>query len=117
MELVDTIGLGCPRGVAVEIAECIDQTPVAIPPGDRVVLSTDGITEAEHIDGQHDGLERLCAVLSQHWAQPAEVIKERWWPMCDSTSVRITCMTTSPCVVVTQQEEETSPWHRYSAII
>ncbi len=117
MELVDTIDLGFPIGVAVEIAECIDQTTVAIPPGDGVVLSTDGSTEAENIDGQHDGLEQLCAVLSQHWAQPAEVIKEAVVADVRQHIGTHHVYNDLTLVVVKQQEEETSPWHRYSAII
>ncbi len=76
VELVDTIDLGFPIGLTDEIAEFIDQITVALQPGDGIVLYTDGITEAENIDGQYYGLERLCAVISQHWEQPAEVIKE-----------------------------------------
>jgi serine phosphatase RsbU (regulator of sigma subunit) len=75
VELVDTIDLGFPIGLAVEIAEFIDQTTVALQPGDGVVLYTDGITEAENGAGEHYSLERLCGVLSQHWAQSAEAIK------------------------------------------
>ena len=76
VELVDTTDLGFPIGLTVEITEFIDQTTVALQPGDGVVLYTDGITEAENIDGQHYGLERLCTLVSQHWAQPTEAIKE-----------------------------------------
>lgn len=76
VERVDTIDLGFPIGLHDEITDFIDQTTVAIEPGDGVVLYTDGITEAENIEGEHYGLERLCKVVSQHWAQPAEDIKE-----------------------------------------
>jgi sigma-B regulation protein RsbU (phosphoserine phosphatase) len=76
VELVDTIDLGFPIGLTVEIAEFVDQTTVALQPGDGVVLYTDGITEAENTQGEQYSLERLCAVLSQNWALPAEVIKE-----------------------------------------
>jgi serine phosphatase RsbU (regulator of sigma subunit) len=76
VERIDTIDLGFPIGLYDEITDFIDQTTVAIQPGDGVVLYTDGITEAENIEGEHYGLERLCEVVSRHWAQPAETIKD-----------------------------------------
>jgi len=76
VELVDTIDLGFPIGLDDDIAEFIDQTTVQLQPGDGVVLYTDGITEAEDTDDDQYGLERLCEVVSQHWAQSAEAIKK-----------------------------------------
>ena len=76
VELVDTIDLGFPIGLDDNIADFIDQTTVQLHPGDGVVLYTDGITEAENTDGEQYGLERLCEVISQYWAQSAEAIKE-----------------------------------------
>jgi len=76
VELVDTIDLGFPIGLDDDIADFIDQTTVQLAPGDGVVLYTDGITEAENTDGEQYGLERLCEVVSQHWSQSAEAIKE-----------------------------------------
>jgi len=76
VELVDTIDLGFPIGLDDDIADFIDQTTVQLQPGDGVVLYTDGITEAENTDGEQYGLERLCEVVSQHWVQSAEAIKE-----------------------------------------
>ena len=40
------------------------------------MLYTDGITEAENEGREQYGLERLCEVVSQHWAQSAEEIKD-----------------------------------------
>lgn len=40
-------------------------------PGDRVVLYTDGITEARDSDGAFFGLERLVALLEEHDGTPA----------------------------------------------
>jgi len=76
IELVDTIDLGFPIGLDDEIADFIDQTTVQLQSGDGVVLYTDGITEAENTDGEQYGLERLCEVVSRHWSQSAEAIKE-----------------------------------------
>ena len=76
VELVDTIDLGFPIGLDDDIAAFIDQTTVQLQPGDGVVLYTDGITEAENTAGEQYSLERLCEVVSQHWSQSAEEIKE-----------------------------------------
>ena len=51
-------------------------TELVLQPGDGIVLYTDGITEAENIDKQLYGLERLCDVVSQNWDKSAEGIKE-----------------------------------------
>ena len=75
-EVVDTVDLGFPIALDDEIADFIDQTTVRLQPGDGVVLYTDGITEAENLDGEHYGQERLCEVLCEHWPQPAEAIKD-----------------------------------------
>lgn len=76
VELVDTINLGFPIGLDRDIDEFIDQTTVSLEKGDGLVLYTDGITEAESVDGELYGLERLCAVVSRHWIQPVEAIKQ-----------------------------------------
>ena len=76
IELVDTIDLGFPIGLDDEIAEFIDQTKVSLATGDGVVLYTDGITEAENENREQYGLEQLCRVLSTHWSQSAEAIKD-----------------------------------------
>jgi serine phosphatase RsbU (regulator of sigma subunit) len=76
VEVVNTIDLGFPVALTDEIADFIQHITVRLQPGDGVVLYTDGITEAENLAGQQYGLTRLCTVVSQHWAAPAEVIKE-----------------------------------------
>jgi len=76
VELIDTIDLGFPIGLDDDIAKFIDQTTVQLQPGDGVVLYTDGITESENTDDEQYGLERLCEVVSRHWSQSAEAIKE-----------------------------------------
>jgi len=76
VELIDTIDLGFPIGLDDDIADLINQTTVQLQSGDGVVLYTDGITEAENTDSEQYGLERLCEVVSRHWSQSAEDIKE-----------------------------------------
>jgi serine phosphatase RsbU (regulator of sigma subunit)/HAMP domain-containing protein len=77
VEVVDTIDLGFPVALTDEIADFIKYTTVRLQPGDGIVLYTDGLTEAEDLAGQQYGLERLCTLVSQHWAASAEAIKER----------------------------------------
>lgn len=76
IERVKTIDLGFPIGLVDEIADYIQHRTVVLQPGDGVVLYTDGITEAENVAGEQYGLERLCAVVCQHWGQAADTIKE-----------------------------------------
>ena len=75
LETVDTIDLGMTIGLLDDIAEFIAQVTVQLEPGDGVVLYTDGIPEAENQGGQLYGLERLCAVIQQHWSRSAEEIQ------------------------------------------
>ena len=76
IELVDTMDLGFPIGLDLDIADFMDQITIDLQPGDGVVLYTDGITEAENCAGEHYLLERLCEVITQTWSQSAEAIKE-----------------------------------------
>jgi serine phosphatase RsbU (regulator of sigma subunit) len=76
IELVDTIDLGFPIGLESDITGFIDHTTVQLQSGDGVVLYTDGITEAENLQKEQFGLERLCNVVREHWSQSAEAIKE-----------------------------------------
>jgi serine phosphatase RsbU (regulator of sigma subunit)/HAMP domain-containing protein len=76
VELVDTLDLGLPVGLVEGIAEFVSEMSLELAPGDGVVLYSDGFTEAENEASEFYGLERLCAVVSQHWAGSAEEIKE-----------------------------------------
>lgn len=76
IELIDTFDLGFPIGLDDDISDFIDQKVISLQPGDGVVLYTDGITEAENMQGVQYDLERLCDVISRHWEQPAEAIKD-----------------------------------------
>ena len=76
IERIDTVDLGFPIGLEDPIAEFVDRARVVLSPGDGIVLYTDGITEAENMDGEQYGIERLCAVISHHWSLSAAQIKQ-----------------------------------------
>ena len=46
----------------------------SLPPGDGVVLYTDGITEAEDIHGNFYGIDRLCDTIARHRHRSARQI-------------------------------------------
>ena len=76
IELIDTIDLGFPIGLDLNIAKFVAESRIQLNPGDSVVLYTDGITEAEDINGVQYGLETLCEVLRYSWQRSAEEIKQ-----------------------------------------
>ena len=76
IELIDTMDLGFPIGLDAEIADFIAQTSVQLCPGDGIVLYTDGITEAEDLEGVQYGQERLCEVISQNWQGSAKEVRQ-----------------------------------------
>jgi serine phosphatase RsbU (regulator of sigma subunit) len=59
VERVDTIDLGFPLGLEADVAGHIAEATISLEPGDGVVLYTDGITEAENINGERYGLEAI----------------------------------------------------------
>ncbi|MBE9129655.1 MULTISPECIES: ammonium transporter [unclassified Coleofasciculus] len=76
IERIDTIDLGFPIGLEADITEFVAHAQLQLNPGDVVVLYTDGITEAENLQGLLYGVERLCEVLSRNWQQPAQEIRQ-----------------------------------------
>ena len=76
VERIDTISLGFPIGLDVEIADFVAQTQVLLNPGDVVVLYTDGITEAFDINRKLYGLQRLCEVISRNHHLGVEEIRQ-----------------------------------------
>ena len=75
IERIDTIDLGFPLGLEADIAAFVCHTTVTLQPGDGVVLYTDGITEAADMHYRLYGVDRLCTVISQHWAGTAQDIQ------------------------------------------
>ncbi|MCY0992453.1 SpoIIE family protein phosphatase [Nannocystis sp. ILAH1] len=76
IERIDTVDLGMPVGLEVDIAAFIARTELRLSPGDVVVLYTDGITEAEDIHGELYGIDRLCEVVRRVHERPAAEIKQ-----------------------------------------
>jgi predicted ATPase/serine phosphatase RsbU (regulator of sigma subunit) len=72
IEQIDTIDLGFPIGLEPEIGDFVAHTDIELFPDDVVLLYTDGITEAEDIDHNFYGLERLCQVVqnNRHLSAP-----------------------------------------------
>lgn len=77
LELIDTMDLGFPIGLDKQIANYISQTTIPLNSGDVVALYTDGITEAENLEGEQYGLERLGEMIQQNWQCTAREIQER----------------------------------------
>ena len=75
IERIDTIDLGFPLGLEADIAKFVRSVSVALHPGDGVVLYSDGITEAVDMHHRLYGIDRLCTILSQHWAGSAQDIQ------------------------------------------
>ena len=64
--LLPTTG-GVALGVVPEFT--FEETSVTLRPGDRVILYTDGVPEAENNQGDQFGLERLCEVCTKGGGQ------------------------------------------------
>jgi serine phosphatase RsbU (regulator of sigma subunit) len=60
---IDTINLGFPVGLDEDITPFIDETKIELKSGDTIFIYTDGISEAEDINGVQYGLDRLCEVI------------------------------------------------------
>jgi predicted ATPase/signal transduction histidine kinase/serine phosphatase RsbU (regulator of sigma subunit)/tRNA A-37 threonylcarbamoyl transferase component Bud32 len=76
IELVDTGELGFPVGLDEDIAEFVSATEVKLEAGDVAVFYTDGITEAENLERELYGIERLCEIIKANWQRSAHEIKE-----------------------------------------
>jgi serine phosphatase RsbU (regulator of sigma subunit) len=76
VERIDTLDLGFPIGLELDIRNFVAQIQVQLLPGDVVVLYTDGITEAESPSGVQYGVGRLCEIVSCNWQHSASEIRQ-----------------------------------------
>lgn len=77
VERLDTIDLGFPIGLEENILEFVSSISVPFTAGDMMVLYTDGITEAENMEGELYGLERLIeSALRVHDASAGEATSQ-----------------------------------------
>ena len=76
IERIDTMELGFPLGLEQDIRSFISRLEVELMPGDVVVLYTDGITEANNLEHQQYGIERLCEVVGRVRERDVEQIKQ-----------------------------------------
>ncbi|HEW98539.1 MAG TPA: response regulator [Beggiatoa sp.] len=76
LELIDTFDLGFPVGLEEDIADFVSEKEISLNPGDVVVFYTDGITEAENMEKELYGMERLCEVVQQNWQRTVNEIKQ-----------------------------------------
>ncbi|HIE02470.1 MAG TPA: response regulator [Thiotrichaceae bacterium] len=76
LELIDTFDLGFPIGLEQDITDFVSEKEISLNPGDVVVFYTDGITEAENMEKELYGMERLCEVVQQNWQRTVNEIKQ-----------------------------------------
>ncbi|APG88284.1 sigma factor SigB regulation protein rsbU (plasmid) [Sinorhizobium americanum CCGM7] len=75
VERIDTLDLGLPIGLEPDISPFVATQEIAFSKGDMVILHTDGVTEAEGLDGELFGIERLCESARRRHGQSAEEVK------------------------------------------
>lgn len=76
LDRIDTINLGFPVGLDSDITPFIDEKKIDLKSGDIIVIYTDGISEAEDINGVQYGLERLCQIVKLNYKKNAEDIQD-----------------------------------------
>jgi serine phosphatase RsbU (regulator of sigma subunit) len=68
IERVNTINLGFMVGLKANISQFLGQCEIELEIGDGIVLYTDGLTEAQNNLEEMYGVDRLCEIVTQHWA-------------------------------------------------
>lgn len=76
IEQIDTMDLGFPVGLELDIADFVAVNQFPFSSGDVIVLHTDGVTEAESPDGTLFGMERLVESAERHRSDDAEAMKQ-----------------------------------------
>jgi sigma-B regulation protein RsbU (phosphoserine phosphatase) len=75
IELIATNDLGMPIGLIESIHEFVNNKILHLEQGDGLILYTDGITEAENMEGEQFGIERFCDLIHDNCMKEAEEIK------------------------------------------
>ncbi|PDT53217.1 MULTISPECIES: SpoIIE family protein phosphatase [Sinorhizobium] len=75
VERIDTLDLGLPIGLEPDISPFVATQEIAFSQGDMIILHTDGVTEAEGLNGELFGIERLCESARCRHGQSAEDVK------------------------------------------
>ena len=57
-------------GMIPDIDKFLEEREIELNPGDKILLYTDGITEAENASGERFGLERLKESFQRHSQKP-----------------------------------------------
>ncbi|MCT7982123.1 MASE1 domain-containing protein [Laspinema sp. A4] len=76
VELIDTVDLGFPVGLVEDIGEFVAELVIELNPNDVAIVYTDGITEAENVEGVQYGLHRLTQLAGQQQGRSATEIVE-----------------------------------------
>ncbi|MCT7982121.1 MASE1 domain-containing protein [Laspinema sp. A4] len=74
VELIDTVDLGFPVGLVEDIREFVAELVIELHPNDVAIIYTDGITEAENLEGVQYGLHRLTELAGQQQGRSATEI-------------------------------------------
>ncbi|PKL24045.1 MAG: hypothetical protein CVV47_12345 [Spirochaetae bacterium HGW-Spirochaetae-3] len=69
--VIETQGEGKMLGFVKNIEPYLKTRKLALPPGSRLLISTDGIVEAESVRGERYGKERLVRILGENKASSA----------------------------------------------
>jgi len=67
IERIDTIDLGFMVGLKQDIGQYLNHVEINLDIGDGIVLYTDGLTEAQNNCEEMYSIDRLCAIVKQHW--------------------------------------------------
>lgn len=70
-------GGGIWLGILPEIGDLLNEHPLALEPGDVMLLYTDGVSEYHNASGEQFGLERMEAFLLENGPKKAAVIQQK----------------------------------------
>ncbi len=77
-EIIDTMDLGFYVGLMPDISDKIGQLEIVLEPGELMILYSDGITEAEDINGVQFGQELICKYMKKYSQLPTSKIVNKF---------------------------------------